>query len=461
MPRRRTYALPVFVLLSLLLLTAACSHAPLNTPLGKADGSESARLLAPQLSPSNESRLLVGLYFSGGGSRAAALAYGVLKELSQTPVPGGRMLDQVVAINAVSGGCFPCAYYCLYGDRVFTEFEPRFLDRNIQGELMRRCFGPRGLMRIASSTFARSDVAAEFYDEILFHGATFGDLAKEDRKRPFLVLHATDLGDCTPFQFTQDQFDLLGSDLSRFPISRAIAASSAFPVLLSPIVLRNYGPREDADRSLWRQPVASQSLFGLRQEAIHRHAEMYQDTAHHPYVHLVDGGLSDNLGLLSFIDIVAMKGGWGSMMESVRKAGYDRIALIVVDASIENEQPWELSPETPTTKMAVRAMSNSLVRRNNHFALENVQTCLRICMQERRVLRNPDEPEDPRVYFVSLGFADLADAAERERINKIETRLSIRHDDTQAVIRAASRLLHDSPEFQRLLRDLNKPSEVH
>jgi len=434
----------------------------LNAPLGKPGEDWSAQLLSAKIEGRGTGRLLIGLYFSGGGSRAAALAYGVLKELSQTPRPdGGRMLDSVVAINAVSGGCFPSAYYCLYGDRVFTEFEPRFLDQDIQGELMHRCFGPRGMIRISSSTFARSDVAAEFYDEKLFHGATFGDLARSGRHSPFLVLHATDLADCTPFQFTQDQFDLIGSDLSQYPISRAIAASSAFPVLLSPIVLKNYGPREEASRSLWRQPVASQSLFGLRQDAIRRHADQYQDTKHHPYLHLVDGGLSDNLGLLSFIDVVAMKGGWGAMMDSVRKAGCDRIALIVVDASIENEQPWELSPETPTTKMAVRAMSNALVRRNNRIALESVQTCLRVCIQERRALRHPDEPEDPKVYFISLGFSDLPDASERERINQIETRLSIRHDDAQAVIRAAATLLHHSPDFQRLQHELRTQNEVH
>ena len=42
------------------------------------------------------------------------------------------------------------------------------------------------------------------------------------------------------FEFTQDQFDLLCSDLSTVPVARAVAASSAFPILLSPLTLHNY-----------------------------------------------------------------------------------------------------------------------------------------------------------------------------------------------------------------------------
>jgi len=451
------------ITLALLLTTlflGGCAHAPFNEPLPPKAEERSALLLSPRLNANKGSRLLVILYFSGGGSRAAALGYGVLKELSQTAVPGGRMLDQVVAINAVSGGCFPAAYYCLYGDRIFSEFEPRFLNHDLQNELYHRCFGPRGLLRISSDRFARSDVAAEYYDEQLFHSATFGDLVKPDHPAPFLVLHATDLADSTPFQFTQDQFDLIGSDLSRFPISRAIAASSAFPVLLSPITLRNYGPQPDSNRSLWRRPTASNSLFGLRQEAIQQHVQAYSDTATRPYIHLVDGGLSDNLGLMSFIDVVAMKGGWGSLMDEIRKAGFNRIALIVADASVGSEQSWERSPTTPTTKQVVKAMSNALVRRNNRVALESVQTCLRICIRERKALHLPDDPRDPEVYFIPVGFQNLTDPKAREHFNHIPTRLSITPEHSRIVIQAASELLQGSPEFQRLLHDLKDLPEV-
>ncbi len=77
------------------------------------------------------------LAFSGGGTRAAALAYGVLEELRDTKVmiagQPGRLLDQIDIISSVSGGRFTSAYYGLYGDRIFDDFEDVFLRRDVQG----------------------------------------------------------------------------------------------------------------------------------------------------------------------------------------------------------------------------------------------------------------------------------------------------------------------------------------
>ncbi len=77
------------------------------------------------------------LNFSGGGTRAAAMAYGVLEELRDTPVAidgkQGRLLDEVTHISSVSGGSFTSAYYGLYGDRIFDDFENEFLLKNVQG----------------------------------------------------------------------------------------------------------------------------------------------------------------------------------------------------------------------------------------------------------------------------------------------------------------------------------------
>jgi NTE family protein len=74
--------------------------------------------------------------FSGGGTRASALAYGVLQELRDTQVGVGgereRLLDEIDVITSVSGGSFTSAYYGLYGDRIFEDFEERFLRRNVQ-----------------------------------------------------------------------------------------------------------------------------------------------------------------------------------------------------------------------------------------------------------------------------------------------------------------------------------------
>ena len=70
------------------------------------------------------------LSFSGGGTRAAAFSYGVMKELRDTLVSIDNkertLLSEVDIISSVSGGSFTSAYYGLYGDDIFTNYEDAF-----------------------------------------------------------------------------------------------------------------------------------------------------------------------------------------------------------------------------------------------------------------------------------------------------------------------------------------------
>src|SRR5947207_8117174 len=205
--------LPVQFLLAWTLSVGGCAHYPVNAPLAHAAPGAGYRF--NNLSRANHSdSLFVVLAFSGGGTRAAALSYGVLEELARTPIvwegKRHRLLDDVDLISSVSGGSFTAAYYALYGDRIFRDYESTFLNRNIQGRLLALYSSPFTWFRLASPRFGRIDVAAEYYDRRLFGGHTFGDLRTQG-KRPFLMINATDMSLGARFEFTQDQFDLLCS----------------------------------------------------------------------------------------------------------------------------------------------------------------------------------------------------------------------------------------------------------
>ncbi|MFZ3138013.1 MAG: patatin-like phospholipase family protein [Thermodesulfovibrionales bacterium] len=87
--------------------------------------------------PGKSDNMLLFVTFSGGGTRAAALSYGVLEELSKTEVvidgKKRRLLDEIDAISSVSGGSFTAAYYGLFGDRIFEDFESRVLKKKYSG----------------------------------------------------------------------------------------------------------------------------------------------------------------------------------------------------------------------------------------------------------------------------------------------------------------------------------------
>ena len=146
--RRRPAAIRLLALALLVALPVGCAHAPMNVPLAASGAAAGSRYRTGRNRP-DDSGLMIALFFSGGGTRAAAFAYGVLRELSATPVPGGRrMLDEVTTINAVSGGSFTAAYFCLYGDRIFSDFEGKFLKYDVQGTLYRRFLSPLNATRL-------------------------------------------------------------------------------------------------------------------------------------------------------------------------------------------------------------------------------------------------------------------------------------------------------------------------
>src|SRR5262249_60696387 len=121
------------------------------------------------------------LAFSGGGMRAAAFSYGVLEVLRRIEISTRagrkvRLLDEVDLITGISGGSFTALAYGLYGEKLFGEYEKRFLKRDVQGELLARTLNPLNWPALLSTGWGRSELAANLYDEILFNGATFADL---------------------------------------------------------------------------------------------------------------------------------------------------------------------------------------------------------------------------------------------------------------------------------------------
>ncbi|MFO1419814.1 MAG: patatin-like phospholipase family protein [Candidatus Competibacteraceae bacterium] len=176
------------IALAALLALAGCATRPINPPIAQADPATGYRFATRTDFKGRDT--LVVLAFSGGGTRAAAFSYGVLEFLKRTEIVSAsgkkiRLLDTVGVITGVSGGSFTALAYGLYGDKLFSEYEQRFLKRDVQGTLLARAANPFNWWKFIGGTAGRSELAAEYYDEILFNGATFADL---DRRKDLLIL---------------------------------------------------------------------------------------------------------------------------------------------------------------------------------------------------------------------------------------------------------------------------------
>lgn len=300
------------------LSLAACATRPVNQKLDGPVAYGAPFGLLDQVE--HDHKTVAILAFSGGGTRAAAFSYGVLETLRDTTVrnkdgASGRLIDHVDVITGVSGGSFTALAYRLYGDKIFDVYEHDFLKRDIQGDLITGVFNPGNWGDLLSDGWGRSEMAANLYDQVLFKGATFGDLKKT--KGPAVVVSTTDIQTGTRILFDTNDFKSLCTDLDQFRLARAAAASSAVPIILSPLTINNYAGSCGLQPPEW---VAHYSDVRQAPRAALKTMQRYReiaslDTKDNPYLHLVDGGVSDNLGLRAVIDAL-------NEWQALREAGY-------------------------------------------------------------------------------------------------------------------------------------------
>jgi NTE family protein len=426
---------------------------PLHQPTSAAPGMVEYRLqnLAPQRG--NSDSLVVVLTFSGGGTRAAAFAYGVLNELKDTPIrrKGGAttLLDEVDVVAGVSGGSVTAAYFAAFGEEIFRSFEPAFLKSDFQGELVSRTRSPGNALQLSSPWFGRGHLLAEQLDETLFRGTTYGDLAAR-RSRPFLLVSATDLTLGSGFEFSQDQFDILCSRLDQVPLAVAVAASSAVPLVLSPITLRNYAG------NCAQSPASVDGLLPNARSASPRVAATagaYLDSTQRPFFHLVDGGLSDNLAVRWIIDNMAHSGGTIKPIERNGFHDVERLVIINVDAEQGRNTSLDRSDKTPSITEVFDAVSSASLARRSRETREILASST---AQWREKLRSTSRTGSRALsssidlYVIDVSLEAHPDPKLREELQAIPTSFSLPHGEVDKLISAARTILRGSDEFRRL-----------
>jgi len=442
---------------------AACAHYPVNDPLAHYDPNGGYRFGAPsnEKQPAAAESIFLGLAFSGGGMRAAAFSYGALEELARTNVAVDgrhvRLLDEVDVISSISGGSFTAAYYALNHDRIFDDFETRFLRQNIQRKLLWQFCYPWNWVRLASPYFSRSDLVADYYNRHIFDGKTFGDLIR-GRGRPFLTMTATDMSSGGRFIFTQEEFDMLGSDLSSTPIARAVAASSAFPVLLSPITVNNYAKTSQVPEPSWvKDAYAEPSASPASDRRLVRAKEfrVYENSTDHPYIHLIDGGVSDNLGTRAFIDTVISKGGARNTWQDYKLEKLRKVVVIVVNAAAENDPGWDRKASPPNVVQVVLALGSVSINRYSFETSELFHESMKRWETElNQAAAAAGKAERIKFYPIEISFEAIQNGAERDYFDSLPTTFNLPPGAVDRLRAVAGRLLRESKDYQALLHDL-------
>lgn len=239
-------------------------------------------LEVPVSQPVNDARELgdptagTALCLSGGGYRAMLFHVGGLVRLNEA-----GMLPRLDRISSVSGGSITSAVLALAWRNL--DFDPDGVARQFTQlvvaplrEMATRSIDKSSVIggvllpgRTVAETIARA------YDKHLFHGATLRALPSDD-EGPRFVINATNVQTGKLFRFSRPYEGDYTLGLWRdptTPVADAVAASSAFPPVLSPHTIKPSG------------------TFDPQTAGEHR------DPAFHDRVWLTDGGVYDNLGL--------------------------------------------------------------------------------------------------------------------------------------------------------------------
>ncbi len=415
-------------------LSACATIQPAQNPpaLPATDASRVAEYRSQNLQRGdNSDTLLLSMNFSGGGMRSAAASYFLLDGFRQQQVridgQDKPLLHEIDFISSVSGGSFTAAYYTLYRDRLFTDYLPQVIRRDVQGELLAGLFKPRNAWQLGSDTYGRGDYLADHLDRTIFAGKTFADLP---RQRPFLRIGAADMLTGKRVEFTQDGFDQLCSRLDSVPIARAVAASAAVPGIFSPINVADYsGDCANAGRTSPR------------------------------YRHLVDGGVADNLGISGTLQAV---GRYNSVVDAMRTIGFRgvrHIAIIILNVENTSVADTDGTASIPSLRRTISAAIDG----NMHTDSEEITNTLRQRLEEwkRQIAEDPSAVADniyatptPDVFLIEIGFAQVSDPALRARLQAIPTALRVSEED-EALLRDFVRdALQRSPEYRSLLESL-------
>jgi NTE family protein len=293
-------------------------------------------------------------------------------------------------------------------------------------------------------------LAAEYYDQILFEGATLKDLV--DQSGPFIRIQATDMIDGLHFEFTPPLFNIICSDIGTFPIARAVAASAAFPGPFGPIVLKNYAQKCGYKEKAWVAKVLEERDTTTRNFHAAMRVRSYQDSVKKPFIYLLDGGVADNLGIRGPLEIIAARAGRKETFEEIGLHRTRHMAVIVVNAETSTRSESSLLGKIPGIGAIIGATSSIMVKSINVDTMDLLRRYIGEWSKETERIRGKDLPID--FHLMEVSFNTLPDDEERDYFSSIPTKLSLPEETVDRLREVAGRILYDSKAFRELVHDL-------
>jgi NTE family protein len=363
--------LKVWTLACCALLCAACATTRFeNTPLQAGQSNPEKRSIAP----ASPDRPAVLMTFSGGGSRAAALAESVLRELAGTryiAADGEHVLtEDVKLISSVSGGSVTAGWFGLHRspshpDGELEGLRENFLTKDNMKELELEAVDPITWFRLTFGGFSRIGALEALLDERLFHQATLAELNQPGK--PYIVLNATDMAGGDTFALVPRRFDDVCSNHDILPLATAVSASAAFPILLTPVSFQDFsvGCVGALRNGKWIEIDLSNPYTPYLNLPEYRDARYSNDLRHGPnsfrdidYLYLLDGGLADNLGTRSLRSALIAPYDDAGILRAINDGRIRSLVIIVINARSDPPNNVYQTKERPGVISMVKTVTS-------------------------------------------------------------------------------------------------------
>lgn len=470
--RRSHPALAGVALAMTLGACAATDTGPINT-LSPVPTRESTHFMNDF---GDDGALVVGVSFSGGGTRAAAFAYGVLRELDAAvidEVPRERSVtDSIHMVSGTSGGAVAAAYFGMRGPDDFHDFRERFLVQDVEASMRTSVASPANLLRAWSGGVNDRGSLADWLDSNLFEGATFSAFDYPDA--PTVWLTASDIFNGVPFIFTHDTFAALCSDLNQLRIADAVAASAAVPVVFAPLDVSADSPDCGYRRPAWLERALADREAPVRLNAHARALDSYRRDDRLATVRLLDGGLTDNIGVTGFaLERASADTPYGPLtaQQAVR---LQRLLFIITDAGRETQAEWGNRAQRPRLSEVIQAVSHttigSSVRKGAdalNMAAQQWQDDIirfRCSLSDAQVTRYRGSLRgwncrDVRILVEILSFRDF-DIESQDALNRVPTRLTLPEAQVDLVIEAGRRAVRENASIIETITAIRRHAGV-
>lgn len=442
-------------------------------PVQPLDAGSADRLVDPVV---HDPERLVVATFSGGGTRAATLAQGALAALAGTPLADGRtMLDEIDIVSSTSGGSVAAANFVARGSESFPAFERDFLRYDGMRPLKLDLLNPVSLVGSLLVRNDRIEPVVEMFAERVFGGATIAD-AQARPGAPYMILNATDAGSGITFPMTQFYFDLICADAGSYPLARAVAASAAYPVALSAVTLGNRcrpagnaEPRERALATVAQQlPAAAEGPSDPPGDAAGRALALRGEQllrGEVAYLHLYDGGISDNTGLSEPLRLLTSSFEGNPYPWVLDQT--ESLAILSVDARSGADASYDHRQSSPNMLEALLAVVDGAIgSRMSGLAAQaaGFESVVSTLNEQRCYDRAADAPDVERAFgacllggeerlryaFIPVSFNSITDPACRAAFSAVPTNWALDPHVVTALLLLGEGLTLSHPSYGEL-----------